>query len=454
MLGAGVAGLVCAERLVAAGHRADVYERWPGLGGQAATHDVGSGLRLERYYHYLFTSDREIIELFGELGLGDDLERHEASSAIAAAGRVWPFNGALDLLRFRPLPPVTRIRMGAALVRMQLGRRGLADYEGETARAWIERHMGRAAWEGVWGPLMRGKFGERAAAISMAWLWDKSSRRRSIRDGEARREAFLYPRRSFQPLFEALADRIESGGGQVLIDRPAARLLRTEGELDVVPGQPGSFRRGLDPRQFEPDGPPRRYDAVVCCLPNDVFCDLLDPRLAEEIGDAYLGRLRSIEYFTALDLVLELDRPLTGHFWVNVADRRCPFVGLIEHTNLVGRERTAGRVFSHVSNYLPAGHELLELDADSLLDFYAQGLRIIDPGFHPGQVRDRWLFREPAAQPIVDLGYRERIPPRRTPAPGLFLVNATQVYPEDRGTNYAVRDGKRVVAEVEAMGAA
>ncbi|MGH6885740.1 MAG: FAD-dependent oxidoreductase [Geminicoccales bacterium] len=447
VVGAGVAGLTCAYRLAEAGVAVDVYERWPGLGGQAATLDVGQGLRIERYYHYLFTSDREIIGLFGELGLGADLEPHESSSAIATGGRIWPFNGALDLLRFRPLPLLTRLRMGLALVRMQLGGAGLSAYEGETARAWIERRMGPPAWEQVWGPLMRGKFGDRAERISMAWIWDKAVRRRSIREGEARKEVFIHPRRSFEPLFEELARRISAGGGRVLTDQPAARLVRDGEALAVVPGASGSFRAGLDPREFRVEGAPRAYAAIVCCVPNDVFRDLLDDPVASEVGDDYISRLESIEYFTACNLLLELERPLTEHFWVNVADRRCPFVGLIEHSSFVGRENTGGRVFSHVSNYLPAGHELLDLDPDALLDRYDEGLRILSPEYDRSWVRNRWLFTEPAGQPIVDVGYRERIPPRATPVPGLFLVNASQVYPEDRGTNYAVRDGALLAAE-------
>jgi protoporphyrinogen oxidase len=441
VIGAGVAGLVCAYRLTAAGAEVDVYERWPGLGGQAATIDVGDGLRIERYYHYLFTSDRFMIELFDELGIGDDIEPHRSDTAIVADGRVWPFNGALDLLRFRPLPPLNRLRMGLALVRMQLGRKDVRAYEGETARAWIERHMGRPAWEKVWGPLMRGKFGERAGEISMAWIWDKATRRRNIREGEARQEVFLHPKRSFEPLFEELERRISVHGGRVLIDRPAARLLRDNGKLAIVPGKSDSWRAGLDPRQFEPDGPPERYDAVVACVPNDVFVELLDPALAAEVGREYLGRLESIEYFTALDLLLELERPFTEHFWVNVADRRSPFVGVIEHSNFVGIENTGGRVFSHVTNYLPRGHELLSLGPDELLDRYEPGLRLVNPDFDRSSIRNRWLFREPAGQPIVTVGYRDRIPPRQTPVPGLQLVNTTQIYPEDRGTNYAVRDG-------------
>ena len=65
----------------------------------------------------------------------------------------------------------------------------------------------------------------------------------------------------------------------------------------------------------------------------------------------------------------------------------------------------------------------------------------MNPAFDPSWIRALWLFREPAAQPIVTVGYRERIPPLRTGVPGLVLANTTQIYPEDRGTNYAVRLG-------------
>jgi protoporphyrinogen oxidase len=124
-----------------------------------------------------------------------------------------------------------------------------------------------------------------------------------------------------------------------------------------------------------------------------------------------------------------------------------PFVGLIEHTNLVAPERYGGRRFLYVANYLPAGHELLSLDADALLARYEPSLRRIQPSF---RVRRSWLHREPAAQPIVTVGYKEKIPPPRTPVRGLFLANTTQIYPEDRGTNYAVRLGGQAAAAVMA----
>ena len=428
MIGAGVAGLVAAHRLTHAGHAVDVYERWPGLGGQAATLDVGGGHRLERYYHHLFTSDRHIAALYDELGMPDELEWRPSSVAMFAHGRQWPFTTPVDLLRFGPLPPADRLRMGAAAVVLQrIGDR--TRFEGVTARAWIERWMGRAAWREVWGPMLRGKFGARSDDIAMVWLWSKLRLRRGE---DAREERLGYPRRSWEPLFAALARSIESGGGRVLIDCPAVRI---EPGLHVTYGAPGSFRAGHDPRAFERAGT-ERYDRVLATVPNDVFARLTG--LPEP----------PIEYFAALCLLLELDRPFSPYYWTNVADRALPFVGLVEHTNFVEPERYGGRRFLYVANYLEHGHELLSLDADALLERYTPGLRAVNPAFDRSWVRAAWLHREPAAQPIVTVGYHERIPPLQTPVPGLVLANTTQVYPEDRGTNYAVRLGEQAATAV------
>jgi protoporphyrinogen oxidase len=422
VIGAGVCGLVAAHRIATAGHQVDVYERWPGLGGQAATIDVGGGHLLERYYHHLFTTDRHIARLYEELGMPDELEWRPSSVAMFAHGRQWPFTTPLDLLRFGPLPPFDRVRMGLAVLALQRFANDQAPYERTTARAWIERRMGGAAWREVWGPMLRGKFGARADDIAMVWIWNKLRLRRGE---DAREEHLGYPRRSWEPLFAALQQSIEENGGRVLIDRPAIRI---EPGLEVTYGAPGSFRTGHDPRAFEPAGA-ERYDRGLATVPNDVFAQLTglpDP---------------PIEYFAALCLLLELDRPFSDYYWTNVADRELPFVGLIEHTNFVEPARYDGRRFLYVANYLEHGHELLGLDADALLERYTPGLRKVNPAFDPSWVRAKWLHREPAAQPIVTVGYRERIPPLETPVAGLYLANTTQVYPEDRGTNYAVRLG-------------
>jgi protoporphyrinogen oxidase len=440
VIGAGVAGLTAAHRLSKIGYVCDVYERWPGLGGQAATVDVGGGVRIERYYHHLFMTDRHIQALCRELGMPDELEWRPSSVAMFSGGRTHPFTTPLDLLRYPPLSLGSRLRMGAAVLLLQRRHR-VEPFELITARAWIQRYMGREVWEKVWGPLLRAKFGERADAIAMAWLWSKLTLRRELKGSDARQELLGYPRTSFETIFTALVDAIEEAGGRVLIDRPVARVERAADGFLVHPGAPGSFRRGHDPRAYEPAGDPVRYDAVIATVPSEVFMQMLDDRLAARMRADYKRRVRASEYHTALCLVLELERSVTQYYWTNVIDPGLPFCGLVEHTNFIEPERYGGRRFAYVANYVASDDELLELGPDELLTAYEPGLRRLNPGFSREWVRDRWLFREPHAQPIVTIGYRDRMPAIDTGIPGLVLANTTQIYPEDRGTNYSVRLG-------------
>jgi protoporphyrinogen oxidase len=447
VIGAGVAGLTAAYGLARSGWRPDVYERWPGLGGQAATFDVGGGVLLERYYHHLFKSDRHIASLMEELGLGDQLEWRPSSIAIYAQGELHPFTGPLDILRFKPLSFRSRVRMGLAVLNLQRRYPSVEPFEDMPAHEWVKGKMGQEVWDRVWGPLLRAKFSDRAEDISMAWLWGKFTVRRQIKGEQRRVELLGYPRDSFEPLYARLRHSIEERDGRVMIDRPAVRLARDGEYFLVSSGVPDSFRRGHDPRRFDVlrDGP-QRYDAVLATVPSDVFVQLLDERLAEGVGSAYLDSLRSIEYHAAFCLLLELDRRFSRYYWTNIADPGFPFIGLVEHTNFVEPERYGGRHFLYVANYKPHGHPLLEMDVDELLDRYEPWLRKVNPAFSRSWIRQRWLFREPAAQPIVTVGYQRKLPPLETGVPGLLLANTTQVYPEDRGTNYAVRLGEQASA--------
>jgi protoporphyrinogen oxidase len=451
VLGAGMAGLVAAYRLAKGGAEVDVYERWPGLGGQVATVDIGAAEPVERYYHHLFTSDRHIAGLYEELGMQDDLEWRPSSVAIFAGGRTYPFVSPRDLLRFRPLSPLGRLRLGLGTLRV-MRQDDFSALEDVTAAEWIRDAMGREVWETVWGPLLRGKFGDRAEDISMAWLWARITVRRRLGHGETKQELLGYPRGSWQPLLERLRDEIEVRGGRVLIDQPACALSAPDGGLTVSSAQPDSWRRGHDPRSFAACGTDERYDSVVATVPNGIFLNLLDDDLRRAVGTDYVARLEGVEYHTALCVLLELDRRFSPYYWINVADPDIPFVGIVEQTNLVERERYGGRHLLYLANYVDPSDPLLDADPDELVEIYEPGLRRVNPDFSRDWIRSRLVFREPSAQPVVTVGYGRRIPPMETGVAGLFLANTTQIYPEDRGTNYSVELGEKVSAAVLSRG--
>jgi hypothetical protein len=285
---------------------------------------------------------------------------------------------------------------------------------------------------------MLGKFGELAANVPLSWLRSKLVLRRRLRGSAIRGETLGYPRGSFRAVAVALADEIRRLGGDVLVDRAVMAVRPRADGHRVVWASPGSYR--LAPERWQVDGEVAAR-TVIFTTPTHVTS-----RLAEWPPE-YTRRLGSFAYRTALVLLLEIERPFTDTYWINIADADVPFLGVIEHTNLVPAERYPGR-YVYVTSYLAPDNDRLRLSTDDLFQLYLPSLRRMSPGFTERQVRRRWSFREDAAQPVPVLGQADRILPFDTPIPGLVVANTTQIHPEDRGTNYSVRLGRQVAEHV------
>lgn len=435
IVGAGVTGLVAGRELARRGHPVEIFERWPDVAGQASAFDLGGGVYLDRYYHHLFESDREMIDLHAEL-LPGTLEWHRSSVGMYARGRVWPFVSPRDLLGYGPLPLPDRLRLGAAV--LALSRR--TDWErmdDVAAMDWLRRACGERALKGVWLPLLLGKFGDDAPTVPLAWLWSKLVLRRRLDRARAGRELLGYPRGSFGAICQALADEVRRHGGRIHVDREVLRVEREGDELLLRCAAPGAYRGGASAR----DDLAARADAVLFTTPTHLTAGLAD------WPDAYRRRLLDWRYRAAVVLLLELRRPYGETYWVNVGDSDVPFLGLVEHTNLVPAERYPAR-YLYVSNYVAPGDPLARLNSDDLLRHYVGALRRMSPAFSEGDILRSWAFREDAAQPVPRLGNRHRLLPFETPRPGLYVANTTQIYPEDRGTNYSARLGRRVAAVI------
>ena len=149
-------------------------------------------------------------------------------------------------------------------------------------------------------------------------------------------------------------------------------------------------------------------------------------------------------------LVLALTHPLTdGQYWINLPKSEgLPFMGLVEHTNYVSSTHYGGDHLVYCGDYLPPDHPYLDCDKETLLETYLPGLERINPAFRREWVRACWMFSERYAQPVPFVHHSRHIPPLATPLPGLWMANMSQVYPWDRGTNYAVELGRRVAREV------
>ena len=430
IIGGGAAGLAAAYELTRQGHYAEVFERAPFLGGQASTFGVGGG-QLERGYHHLFVSDIDMVGLIHELGLSHKLAWFESKVGLYYGGRVWNFSTPLDLLRFQPLSLPQRLRVGLWTFALQKTK-NWRKLEGITARDWVIRHMGRKAYQVIWEPLLRGKFGEYYDQVSMAWLWGKIYLRVASRGKGLQKERLGYPMGSFGEVFDRLGERVRQQGGEVHISAGVKQVV-------VVDGVATGLEVELPGREPEISD----YDAVIATTPSYVFT-----RLVSSLPEEYRDQLTSVRYLSAVLMILVLDRPLSSRYWINIADTNLPFVAIIEHTNMVDKALYGGRHIVYLSNYPSRESALYQKGAEELLEEFVPHLRKINPQFDPSWILEYHHHKVDGAQPIIGVNYSQRIPDHRTPFKNLYLANTTQIYPEDRGTNYSVRMGRRVARMV------
>jgi protoporphyrinogen oxidase len=417
VLGAGALGLTAAFRLASAGIRVTVFEREPIAGGLAAGFEPAPGVWLEKFYHHLFRGDHHAMALINELGLGDRLVWRRPRTVTLRDGGVHQLDSPASLLRFSPLPLPDRLRMGVALAYLKAlpdGRR----LEGLTAAEWVRTRMGNAVYDVIWGPLLRAKFGALADSIAMPWLWAR------VHDRTAE---LGYLRGGFQQVYASLAERVTHLGGEVRLGTEV-RAVRTAADRALSVETPDETLT---------------FDQVVSTLAIRLTC-----RLTPELPADYRERYEWGMAYGAHCLVMALDRPLTGSYWMNINDPGYPFMALVEHTNYMEPADYGGRHLVYFGNYRPMDDPLMATPTPQVVAEFASHLSRINPAFAMDWVTDAWSFAAPYAQPIVTTDYVRHIPPIETPIPGLWVASMFQVYPHDRGQNQSIRLADRLAARL------
>lgn len=422
VIGGGIAGLAAAYRLARQGQRVILWERNSYLGGQAAAFPVAGG-HLEYFYHHLFMSDHDIRELMEELGIADDLIWLDSSVGFFADGKIYPLQGAMDLLKLDFIPLHDRLRIGLTTLYLQQ-KTDWRELEQISAADWLRKAVGERAFDRVFGAQLRAKFGTRYDQVAMVWFWNKMHLRTQSRSSPLQGEKLGYIRGSWNTLINRLGDAIVEQGGEVHIGVGTESISQSSDLSWAV---------------STTDGQSVTCDALVATVPSPLML-----RLVPDLPDWYQQKLTGAIYQGAVAMILRMTRKLSDIYWLNIGDPNIPFTGVIEHTNFIGPEHYQGNHFLYISKYLDQDHPYLTMSEDDLFDEYVPYLQKINPEFSPDWVLERWVFRERAAQPIITQNYSERVPEHRTPLHGLYLANSAQIYPEDRGTNYSVRLGNTV----------
>jgi protoporphyrinogen oxidase len=225
-------------------------------------------------------------------------------------------------------------------------------------------------------------------------------------------------------------DVIRAQGGSVLLQTPVQNIAPlAEGGLQLT----------------TPQGQ-QKFDAAISTVGPGLMA-----RLAPDLPPDYLGQLRGLKSMGAVVLTLALKQQLMPRtYWLNLPARSTdqrqnefPFMALVEHTNYVPPEHYGGDRLVYCGDYVRPEHRYFSMSHEELLETFLPSLSKVNPAFEPNWVRKSWLFRAKYAQPVPQVGHSAHLPSIRTPIPGLYFASMSQVYPWDRGTNYAVEMGRQ-----------
>jgi protoporphyrinogen oxidase len=425
IIGAGFGGLAAAHDLRNAGHQVTIFESTEHVGGLASGFkEPHWSWSVEKFYHHWFESDSAMLGLIRELGWSASVRFPRPYTVLLHNGRWYPFDSIPMALRFPGLGfGINKLRFGLVGLYLRLTNNWRL-LERVTADAWMRKWAGRSVYEKMWLPLLVGKFGPYFDKVNMAWMWARL-KARSTRLG------------TFEGGFQAFADRF-------------AERLRSQGVEIKLGAQVKSIRpepgRGL----IVETGAPQAFDRVLATTSPSLMA-----KLCRDLPASYLEGLLGLKSMGAVVMVLSLKEPLSkqGYYWFNLPkESGYPFLALVEHTNFVPPENFGGDHILYAGDYLEVGHEYFSLSDDELFQRFLPAFQKFNSAFEPGWVKKMWVFKTNYAQPVPLVNHSQNIPAIQTPIAGLYFASMSQVYPWDRGTNFAVQIGRRAAKMIHGDG--
>lgn len=414
ILGAGYSGMSAAWDLKKAGHAVTLFESAEHVGGLAGGFkEAHWNWSVEKFYHHWFQSDSEMLGLIRELGLEGSVRFPRPLTVMHHKNKWYPFDSILNALLFPGLGwGWNKIRFGFVGLFLRLTKNWQA-LEKVTAHEWMMKWAGKKVYEQMWQPLLIGKFASYYKDVNMAWMWARM---------HARTTRLGTFEGGFQKFADLFAEKLRAQGVEIRLGRSIHQIRKDQasGKLSV-------------------DG--ELYDKVLVTLSPALMAGM-----CPELPDDYLKGLLGLKSMGAVVMTLSLKHPLStdGYYWFNVPkEEGYPFLALVEHTNFVSAENFGGDHIVYAGDYLELDHEYFSMTDEQLLAHFIPAFEKFNPGFKREWIHKIWVHKTHYAQPVPLTGHSANVPEIQTPIEGLYFASMSQVYPWDRGTNFAVEIGRR-----------
>lgn len=418
IIGAGFTGLSAAYRLTKQGHHVTVFEKDSQPGGLAIGYQEKNWeWTLEKHYHHWFTNDTFILDLAKEVNQEVLIKTPKTSIYLDHA--IYQLDSPLALLRFPKLSLLERIRMGVALATLRYNPYW-KPLEKIRATSILPKMIGEHAWKMIWEPQLVNKMGEYADQVSLVWFWTRINKRTT---------SLAYPKGGFLSFAQKLTQIIKRQKGNVVFDTEITSLREDKkGKVHI-----------------NVNGKEQVFDKAIVTLPSYLFL-----KLAPQLPDSYKKKFSKLRGLGATDLVLRLKKPFLpdNTYWLSMCEKGSRILVIVEHTNIMDKKHYHNEHLVYLGNYPKTDDPKFTMTKEELLNYYDPVLKKINPNYKKNLIGYE-LFKAPFAQPIIPVNYSKHIPPMITPLNNVYLANIEQVYPWDRGTNYAVELGEKVAKLID-----
>jgi protoporphyrinogen oxidase len=425
IIGGGFTGLTAAYKLLRTGHKISIFEAGSQLGGLVSGCSI-LGSPIEKSPHVVLKNDQYLFKLLKELKIKRNLNFYKSSIAILYENKLYPFMNPVDLLNFSPLKFYNRIRAGLVVLYLQKikNSKKLASI---TAMKWLNKYAGEQVTKIIWEPLLKGKFAQYFDKVTMEFLQYRIKSRLDCADKKKNSEILGYL----------------NGGWEVLVNSIVKNLAKynfLEIKLNTYVNKI-EYDKKLNQSKLTIGDKACYFDSVLLTVPSNIAAKIIKNN---DDGGGYFFNLEKIKYLDAVVMLFATTQPISKYFWHNINMDNSPFVTLQTLTNLIGNDKFKNKHVHYIVTYVPADHYYSSYNDKDLKDLWIKYLQKFFPKFDSKTIIESKLFRLKNAQHIVDMGYKEKIPDHMTPLKRVYLCNFSQLYPMDRGINYAIRDGYRM----------
>lgn len=422
IVGAGIMGLTLAYRLLNQGYDVSIFEKDDRTGGMSASFDF-DGLNIERYYHFFCKPDIPVFQLLKELGIGHILTWKETKMGFFYEGKLYPWGNPLALLKFPGLGLLSKLRFGLQVF-LSIKRNKWDKLDRLTAVEWIKCFVGEKAYQVLWDSLLRLKFHNFREELSAAWVWSRL-RRVGVSRKNMFHETLAYLDGGVDRLLAALENKIKQMGGKIFLGSEVTHIYI---------GMPGNKVTGI-----KVNGQEHCFDKVITTIPLPYI-----PQLAPDLPGDVIERYKRLDNIGVVCVILKLSHPLTENFWLNISDREIDLPGVIEFSNL----RPFEQMIAYFPFYLHRTHPWFSESDAHFIEMVKRYCKRINKEFSGNWVLAEKVHRYEYAQPVCPPGFLDMLPPVKTIVEGLYIVDTSYYYPEDRSLSESIRTAQELAKEL------